>query len=252
MTAAPTSGRAGAAGVCRGAGSERAALLALAAGRLLVPLVATLTEPDSENASGDVPDGENQGREDPAATAGQQHAGGEKGSEMALPTLVGRDGRLAIPAFTGLAALARWDPAARPVPASAAQVWQAAVADDCAVVIDVAGPVPLAVEGARLAALAAGAVPPLPHEDPDIRAEVAALLAGPAAAAGLTGAQVAFMFGPADDEADLLIELTVPAALGGAAAQRYAAGVGEAVAAELGPRLRRGIAIALAVRPGLS
>ena len=35
---------------------------------------------------------------------------------MALPVMIGTDGRRALPAFTSLAALAAWDPAARPVP----------------------------------------------------------------------------------------------------------------------------------------
>jgi hypothetical protein len=45
-------------------------------------------------------------------------------------------------------------------------------------VVDVAGPVPLVVEGARLAALAAGGAPPLPHEDPDVRALIATVTSG--------------------------------------------------------------------------
>ena len=105
---------------------------------------------------------------------------------MVLPTLIGRDGRPAVLAFTGLDALARWRPDARPVPAEADRVWRAAVADGCAVVIDVAGPVPLAVEGARLAALAAGQPVPPPHEDPDVRAEVQAAVAAEPAIAGFS------------------------------------------------------------------
>ena len=89
-------------------------------------------------------------------------------------------------AFTGLEALARWRPDARPVPAEADRVWRAAVADGCAVVIDVAGPVPLAVEGARLAALAAGQPVPPPHEDPDVRAEVEAAVAAEPLIAGFS------------------------------------------------------------------
>ena len=78
-----------------GQGSEQAALSALASARLLVPVVATLAE-----GSG-------------PADASR----GDKNSEMALPTLIGRDGRPALLAFTGLDALARWRPDARPVPA---------------------------------------------------------------------------------------------------------------------------------------
>ena len=89
---------------------------------------------------------------------------------MALPTVIGGDGRAALPAFTSAASLARWRPGARPVPVPAAQVWQSGASDASAVVIDIAGPVPFAVDGARLAALAQGRPAPLPHEDPDVTA----------------------------------------------------------------------------------
>jgi hypothetical protein len=161
---------------------------------------------------------------------------------MAMPTLLGRDGRAAIPVFTGLDALARWQPSARPVPAEATQVWQAAVQDSCAVIIDVAGPVPLAVEGARLAALARGQPVPLPFEDPDIREVVAALVAQAAGGAE----QPSFTLRPAPGDGDLLIELAPPAGLDPAAAQAFAAQVGSAILEHLGHRLRRGIALALA------
>ena len=107
--------------------------------------------------------------------------------ELAFPTLIGRDGRPALLAFTSLAALVSWRPEARPVPTPAGQVWGTAVGDSCAVVIDVAGPVPIAVDGARLAALAAGAPPPDPQDDPDLQADVAAALASLPAAAGGPG-----------------------------------------------------------------
>jgi hypothetical protein len=62
----------------------------------------------------------------------------------------------------------------------AAQVWQSGATDASAVVIDIAGPVPFAVDGARLAALAQGRAAPLPHEDPDVMALAhEALLAEP-------------------------------------------------------------------------
>src|SRR6202162_5786970 len=154
-----------------GQGSEQAALAALAAARLLVPVIAVLG----------------------SGPATPQH--GDKDSEMVLPTLIGRDGRPAVLAFSGLDALARWRPDARPVPAEADPVWRAAVGDGCAVVIDVAGPVPLAVEGARLAALAAGQPVPPPHEDPDVQAQVEAALTEAtltvAAAAGAAAAGAA-------------------------------------------------------------
>jgi hypothetical protein len=211
-------------------GSEHATLTALARTRLLVPVVAVLSDDETGEAG-------------PAAGGEKNPApGGEKNSEMAMPTLLGRDGRAAIPVFTGLDALARWQPSARPVPAEATQVWQAAVQDSCAVIIDVAGPVPLAVEGARLAALAQGQPVPMPYEDPDVREVVAALVAQAA-----DGAEPAsFTLRPAPGEADLLIELAPPAGMDPAAVQAFASQVGSAVLEHLGHRLRRGIALALA------
>jgi SseB protein N-terminal domain len=159
-----------------------------------------------------------------------------------LPTLIGRDGRPAVLAFTGLDALARWRPDARPMPAEADRVWRAAVADGCAVVIDVAGPVPLAVEGARLTALAAGRPVPLPHEDPDVHAEVRAATAAEPAIAG-------FSLTPGHaDGTDLAVTLhlarTGPASAPetGPAVNRAAAGI----ATRLGTRLRRGIEVIVA------
>jgi hypothetical protein len=168
-----------AAGQC----SEYSALTALARSRLLVPVVAVLTE--AEDAPGAVPAGpgeqtqageraEGIGEADPGRPAGLRQ---EKSTEMALPTLIGRDGRAAIIAFTSLDALTRWRPDARPVPVPAASVWLAGLQDASAVVIDVAGPVPVAVDGARLAALAAGHPVPMPHQDPDVLAALRAALA---------------------------------------------------------------------------
>jgi len=197
-----------------GQGSEQAALGALAAARFLVPVVATL-----------------------AAHSGP--AGGDKDSEMALPTLIGRDGRPALVAFTSLDALARWRPDARPVPAGADRVWRAAVAEGCAVVIDVGGPVPIAVEGARLAALAAGQPVPPPHEDPDIRAEVAAALDDEPDVTGFTLAP------GRQDGTDLAVTLRLAAADSGPVLTRAA----NRIAARLAGRLRRGIEFSVAAGP---
>jgi hypothetical protein len=59
----------------------------------------------------------------------------------------------------------------------AASAWLAGTQDASAVVIDIAGPVPLAVDGARLAALAAGRPVPLPHQDPEVLGALRAALA---------------------------------------------------------------------------
>jgi hypothetical protein len=117
---------------------------------------------------------EGAGEAGPGQVAGLRQ---EKSTEMALPTLIGRDGRAAIMAFTSLDALTRWRPDARPVPVPAASVWLAGRQDASAVVIDVAGPVPVAVDGARLAALAAGRPVPMPHQDADVLAALQAVLA---------------------------------------------------------------------------
>jgi hypothetical protein len=95
---------------------------------------------------------------------------------MALPTMVAADGSRAILAFTCLDALQRWRSDARPVPVPSASAWLAGTQEADAVVIDVAGPVTLAVDGARLAALAAGRPVPLPHQDPDVLAALHAAL----------------------------------------------------------------------------
>lgn len=67
--------------------------------------------------------------------------GADKDSHMALVSMVNQRGERGLLAFTGVDSLACWDPQARPVPASGAQVAQAALAEGAqAVVIDVAGP----------------------------------------------------------------------------------------------------------------
>ncbi|MEV0995080.1 SseB family protein [Nonomuraea sp. NPDC050202] len=109
-------------------------LNALGGARLLVPVVALLTESE----------------------VGEHGLRQEKESEMALPKLVGQDGRQAVLAFTGTEALVRWRPDARPIQATTLQVCQAAVQERAAaVVVDVAGPVQFVIEGEVLAALAA-------------------------------------------------------------------------------------------------
>jgi transporter family-2 protein len=69
------------------------------------------------------------------------------GAEMAVPRLVGQDGRHALPVFTSYDALRAWQPDARPVPMSGEQAIAAAIGEGYdAVVVDVAGPVMHLVE----------------------------------------------------------------------------------------------------------
>jgi len=158
---------------------------------------------------------------------------------MALPTLIGRDGRAAVLAFTCLDSLIRWRPDARPVPVPAQRVWRAGTQETSAVVIDVAGPVPLAVEGARLAALAEGGrVPPL-HEDADVRAAADAALAGEPL---ITGAELADPGAGSDVVLQVTLAAGCDAALAGAAVRRAVA----RLMAATGGRLRRGVTVAVA------
>lgn len=125
-------------------------MAALGGARLLVPVVALLTESE----------------------VGEHGLRQEKESEMALPKLVGKDGRQAVLAFTGTGPLKLWRPDARPIQATTPQVCQAAVHEDAAaVVVDVAGPVPFVIEGAVLRAFAAvgsGTVDQLGQESPEV------------------------------------------------------------------------------------
>jgi hypothetical protein len=120
-----------------------AALGAVATTRLLVPVVAVLGEAEQD----------------------EHGLAREKDSAMAAVLLRGADGRLALLAFTGTGPLARWNPDARPVPVAARTAALAAVQEEAAaLVVDVAGPHPLVVEGDDLGALAAGARPVLVGE----------------------------------------------------------------------------------------
>jgi hypothetical protein len=209
-----------------GQGGEHAVLTALAGSRLLVPIVAVAAGSDGE----------------PASLGHARADGGDSGAEMSLPTLVGRDGRRAIPAFTCMEALAMWRQQARPVPAGAAQVWRAAAEDACAVVVDIAGPVPIAIDGARLAALAEGRPVPLPHEDPDVLAAVRAAAADRPEIAGLSVA--------AAGGSDLQINVTLADGCATAAGQEAARQLGAGVMASLSGRLRLGIAVAVTPAAG--
>jgi hypothetical protein len=103
--------------------------------RLLVPVVAVLGEVEYD----------------------EQGLAHDKTSDMATVLMRGRDGRLALLAFTGDEPLRRWNPEARPVPVTARQAARAAIQDDAAaLLVDVAGPALLVVEGEDLRSLAEG------------------------------------------------------------------------------------------------
>ena len=110
-------------------------LEALRESRLLVPVVAVLGEVEHDEAG----------------------LAREKTSDMAAVLLQGQDGRLALLAFTGTASLEGWRPEARPVPVPARVAAQSALQEGAAaLVVDVAGPATLVVEGEDLEGLARG------------------------------------------------------------------------------------------------
>ena len=110
-------------------------LAALQEARLLVPVVAVLGEVEHD-------------------AAGLAH---DKTSDMAAVLLQGNDGRLALLAFTGTESLVAWSPEARPVPVTARVAAQSALQDGAAaLVVDVAGPATVVIEGEDLQGLALG------------------------------------------------------------------------------------------------
>lgn len=111
------------------------AVAALCGDRLLVPVVATATRL--------------------GATVGGLAS--DKEAEMAVVMMQRPDGGKALLGFTGLDSLQAWDPRARPVPVTLDKVAETAVSEDAvAVLVDVAGPHSLVLEGEVLAALGEG------------------------------------------------------------------------------------------------
>nr|WP_246402264.1 SseB family protein [Jiangella mangrovi] len=137
----------------RGEGGSADVLAALAAGRLLIPVVAVAESVDA--------------------------TGAEKETAMAAVLTTGRDGRRGLLAFTCVESLQRWNASARPTPVPTRSAAEAALADGAeALVIDLAGPVTFAVDAPDLRSLASGWRPlgPWPgveEADPAPRGDVA-------------------------------------------------------------------------------
>jgi len=111
---------------------------ALTAARVLVPVVALAT-----------------GR-----TVAASGLPAETGAQTAVVTLRGSDGTSALPVFSGVASLRMWREDARPVPVPGRDACRAALQEGCAaLVLDVAGPVRIAVPGEVVHALAEGYSP---------------------------------------------------------------------------------------------
>ncbi|UNS96040.1 SseB family protein [Streptomyces tubbatahanensis] len=196
--------------------AESRVLQALSGARLLVPVVAVLTE----------------------AETGQDGLRRDKTSEMAVPTLNAPGGRRALPAFTSTEALARWRPDARPVAVPLHQALQAAAHEQAdTVVLDLAGPVTYELTGPALNALAAGRTHTRPLDDPAVGEAVRAVLA---AEPRIAGAHLAP--GGSTGDGTLALSLTP-----GADVQDVARRVAEALAADETVRARvvQGLDLAL-------
>ena len=111
-------------------GAAGSVLVALSRSRVLIPVTAVADGPSSGDSA-----------------------------QLATVLSTGRDGRRALLAFTCLATLARCQPTARPVPQPMRQAARAALREGAAaLVVDIAGPVPLTIQGDDLQQLAAGLV----------------------------------------------------------------------------------------------
>ncbi|GGZ40897.1 hypothetical protein GCM10010387_38910 [Streptomyces inusitatus] len=193
--------------------AEGPVLEALREARLLVPVVAVLGEVETD----------------------ERGLRREKTSDMAVPTLTAGD-RRALPAFTSLAALARWDPEARPVAVPLHQALQAAAHERAdTLVLDLAGPVPYQLSGPALLALAEGRTSTDPLRDPVVTEAVREVVAAEPAV-------VRAHLGPGGADGTLALVLAADAVPGPAVRR-----VAEALAGHdaLRARLVRGLDLAL-------
>jgi len=172
------------------AGEPAAVAAALAAARVLVPVVAVL---------GDGP-----------APTGPSGLPVDKAADMAVATLVAPDGSRALPVFSSLAALATWDATARPVPAEGPRAALSAVQDGCTLlVVDPAGPLPAVLPRPVVWALAQGRAWLPPAGDPEVLDVVHACLDVPEIDAarveplGVAGRRLVLAVRPGLDAAEL-------------------------------------------------
>ncbi|MFC9327653.1 SseB family protein [Kitasatospora sp. NPDC057015] len=200
------------------ASAEPEVLAALLPSRLMVPIVALLGEVETDEK-------------------GLRH---EKTSDMAVPVVEAADGRRALPAFTSLAALARWRADARPAPVAAPQAVLAAYAERAdTLLIDPAGPVAYQLTGARMRAVAENRAYLPPVRDPQVREAVRLVLAAESAV------RVGYLRAGGDADGTLALVLdpgTAEDEVRGSVDRLVAALVGDPV---LRVRLDRGLELAL-------
>ncbi len=96
-----------------GDGGEQSVIAAIRGSRLLIPLVAALGE----------------------SGVGEHGHLVDKSAELSIVTVAGPDGRDVLPAFSSVAAMQKWNPKARPVPADAVRVALAAASEQTDLVV---------------------------------------------------------------------------------------------------------------------
>lgn len=135
--------------------AESLLMSSVARSRWLVPVVAVATEVDETG----------------------EHAVDTR-SDMAAVTLTSPDGSRALPMFTSLESLTAWDATARPVPVRAAAAAQAAISEECHVLlVDVASPHATVLRPSMLWALAQERTWLPSHLDPHVASAVSAAVA---------------------------------------------------------------------------
>ena len=135
------------AAAAEGTGSVRDVVRALSAARVMVALAAAVGEGHP------IPD----------------HVRGDMGAEAVLVSVIGPDGRRALPVFSSVATMGIWDPAARQVPVESARAALSAIAEDCdLMVLDPAGPVRFDVPRAAMWAIGQGREWLPPAEDDEL------------------------------------------------------------------------------------
>jgi hypothetical protein len=203
-----------------GPAGETELVAAVAAARLLVPIVAAPAEVDT--------------------------SGGlavEKSTDMAVVTLTSPDGQRALPVFSSIAALARWDATARPVPVTSARAAQAAVSERCDVMLlDLGGEHAQVLRPSMVWALAQERQWLPAHEDPFVAAALARAVEPEPAVVACAGEA-----GQPAGSGVLRVVLTLRAGLAADEVQALATRVGERIATD-GESRARIDALAFAIR----
>ncbi len=137
----------------------------------------------------------------------------DKSQELSIVTVAGPDGRAVLPAFSSVAAMAQWNPKARPVPVAGTRVALAAAAEGTElVVLDPRSETEFVIRRPALWAVAQSERWIPSYLDPEVLAAFMAATAGEPAVLGVTLAAAdptARLVGP-----ELAVRLTLTAGLG--------------------------------------